>query len=272
MLLRITSDIHMEQFVHQTSVVGTDWANYMVPPKPRDSEAVLVLAGDIMELKYVMHYAKAWKTLAARFKAVVYVPGNHEYCGSNPDTPYGTQTFFYFKELLRKYGKIYLLDNTAVTVEDVTFFGSTLWTDYNNDPLALTACMRMWDFRYGMDDNNGSPRLAHTQDYVERNKVAVAALETKATSANVVVSHFAPSHQSIHERYKDTNPHQINYHFVNNLDGLIYDKMQHVKLWIHGHTHTQFDYNIGETRVVCNPCGFPNEDTGHFGDLDYIEV
>lgn len=270
MLLRITSDIHMEQFVNQTSVDGTDWANYMVPPKSRDSEAVLILAGDIMELKYVMFYAKAWKSLAARFKAVVYVPGNHEYCGSNPATPHGSSTFFYFKELLRKYGKIHLLDNTSITIDGVKIYGTSLWTDYNNDPLGLTTCMRMWDFRYGMEDNNGSPRLVTTQDYVERHKLAVEKLAK--TDASVIVSHFAPSHQSIHERYKATDPHQINYHFVNNLDGLIYDSLQHVKLWIHGHTHTQFDYNIGNTRVVCNPCGFPNEDTGHFADLDYIEV
>jgi hypothetical protein len=27
-------------------------------------------------------------------------------------------------------------------------------------------------------------------------------------------------------------------------------------LWVHGHTHTSFDYRVGECRVVCNPRGY----------------
>ena len=27
-------------------------------------------------------------------------------------------------------------------------------------------------------------------------------------------------------------------------------------LWVHGHTHTSFNYTIGPTRVVCNPLGY----------------
>ena len=31
-----------------------------------------------------------------------------------------------------------------------------------------------------------------------------------------------------------------------------------IKLWTHGHTHEDFDYMIGSTRVVCNPRGYIN--------------
>ena len=31
------------------------------------------------------------------------------------------------------------------------------------------------------------------------------------------------------------------------------------KLWIHGHTHERCDYQLGTTRVVANPLGYPNE-------------
>jgi hypothetical protein len=27
-------------------------------------------------------------------------------------------------------------------------------------------------------------------------------------------------------------------------------------LWIHGHVHDSFDYQIGRTRIVCNPRGY----------------
>jgi len=29
-----------------------------------------------------------------------------------------------------------------------------------------------------------------------------------------------------------------------------------IRLWTHGHTHEDFDYEIGTCRVVCNPRGY----------------
>ena len=37
--------------------------------------------------------------------------------------------------------------------------------------------------------------------------------------------------------------------------------MGRAALWIHGHTHTRFDYRVRGTRVVCNPRGYPGEPT-----------
>jgi hypothetical protein len=31
---------------------------------------------------------------------------------------------------------------------------------------------------------------------------------------------------------------------------------ERVQLWIHGHTHSSFDYVVAGTRVVCNPRGY----------------
>ncbi|MDX8482282.1 hypothetical protein RFN28_28060 [Mesorhizobium sp. VK24D] len=30
-------------------------------------------------------------------------------------------------------------------------------------------------------------------------------------------------------------------------------------LWLHGHTHDSCDYQVGNTRVVCNPRGYEDE-------------
>ena len=40
-------------------------------------------------------------------------------------------------------------------------------------------------------------------------------------------------------------------------------------LWIHGHLHTQKDYKIGNTRVICNPRGYPDEPNNDFMQ-DYV--
>jgi hypothetical protein len=43
--------------------------------------------------------------------------------------------------------------------------------------------------------------------------------------------------------------------YSSDLSDLILDHPQ-IKFWTHGHTHDQFDYMIGSTRVVCNPRGY----------------
>ena len=29
-----------------------------------------------------------------------------------------------------------------------------------------------------------------------------------------------------------------------------------IKVWTHGHTHDNFDYIVGECRIICNPRGY----------------
>jgi hypothetical protein len=46
-----------------------------------------------------------------------------------------------------------------------------------------------------------------------------------------------------------------------------------IKLWTHGHTHEEFDYMIGSTRVVCNPRGYADyEEIADNFKLKYWEI
>ena len=51
----------------------------------------------------------------------------------------------------------------------------------------------------------------------------------------------------------------INSAFVSNLDDWIATK--DIALWIHGHAHNSSDYVYEDTRVVCNPFGYLNNET-----------
>jgi calcineurin-like phosphoesterase family protein len=42
-------------------------------------------------------------------------------------------------------------------------------------------------------------------------------------------------------------------------------------LFIHGHVHWPFDYRVGSTRVLCNPCGYPGENP-NFNPALVVEV
>jgi Icc-related predicted phosphoesterase len=65
----------------------------------------------------------------------------------------------------------------------------------------------------------------------------------------VVVTHMAPSMESIADRFADDKVFAA---FTSRLDGMI----GQADLWIHGHTHDSFDYQVGGCRVVCNPLGY----------------
>lgn len=40
--------------------------------------------------------------------------------------------------------------------------------------------------------------------------------------------------------------------FASNLD----DMIERADVWVHGHTHSSFDYKVEKSRVVCNPLGY----------------
>jgi len=70
----------------------------------------------------------------------------------------------------------------------------------------------------------------------------------------VVVTHHAPSSQSVHPRYAND---LLTPAFASNLENLM--DGDRPTLWVHGHMHDAFDYEVYGTRVVCNPRGYtPN--------------
>ncbi|HHJ15617.1 MAG TPA: hypothetical protein ENJ80_02855 [Gammaproteobacteria bacterium] len=70
----------------------------------------------------------------------------------------------------------------------------------------------------------------------------------------VVVTHHAPSSQSVHPRYaRDL----LTRAFASNLEHLMAG--DRAAAWVHGHMHESFDYKVHGTRVVCNPRGYAPE-------------
>ena len=86
----------------------------------------------------------------------------------------------------------------------------------------------------------------------------------------VVVGHHAPSKLSTKPQYeKDI---MVNGAYSSELSDFILDRPQ-IKVWTHGHTHHNFDYMIGSTRVVCNPRGYIHyEGQADTFELQFLEV
>ena len=48
--------------------------------------------------------------------------------------------------------------------------------------------------------------------------------------------------------------------FLPPMDPILDDLVSKADLWIHGHVHESYDYDIGNCRVVCNPRGYTDDE------------
>ena len=246
------SDIHLE-FDYKAD----DFCNALKGGREGHTEDVLVLPGDV-----TVKNKTRWLTLISPvFKHIIYVLGNHEFYHQNLDNTYRKT-----KEGLPD--NVHLLQNESVTLDGVTFHGTTLWTDIDKgNPLSyMTANQSMNDFRLIRADG-GHSRFTPQRSHTEHN-VAKLFLRDNVKEGDVVVTHHAPSFQSIHEKYKGSN---LNGCYASDLSDLILDIKP--SLWFHGHLHDTVDYMIGDTRILCNPRGYVDiELNDEFEEMKYVEI
>ena len=154
------------------------------------------------------------------------INGNHDYYGG-----YFSDAIYHTKTL---------------EVNGIKIAGATLWTDLSKHLDWVYYVNGLIDYRYIKDVTH--QRMMDTHD---THKFFLL-----NSGADIIVSHHTPSFQSVHEKYRGS---PFNSSFSNNLDEQILAMKKPPKLWIHGHTHDDFDYMIGNTRVVCWPRGYKNE-------------
>lgn len=258
---------------------------------------VLVLSGDILVAADIgrpdphnfMEGARSNRVrdfmsrCSVEFPHVVYIMGNHEHYNGDFAT-----TATKIRYMLAEFSNIHFLDKECVKIQDIMFVGGSLWTDMNNeDPLTLYHIKSMMnDFRIVQNSSRMLSRKVplYTKDeagnqvidgYKFKSEVstfspedAVAdhrtmmqylqtVMQNDPAGRYVVVGHHAPSKQSTHPRYQRET--LMNGGYSSDLEAFIVDHPQ-IALWTHGHTHEDFDYMVGETRIVCNPRGYINHE------------
>lgn len=265
MKLAIASDLHFE---FGPIVLNND-----------ESADVLILAGDTIPANFVRKdrsdnqalelrnlFATFLGNISKQFKHVIMIAGNHEHYHYRFE-----KTIPLMKSIVVDYPNIHFLEKEAMVIDDITFIGATLWTDFNrSDPTTMNAA------RYGMNDYRiiqfEDRRLSPDDVFKEHIDTIqfISSLAGDIPGKIVVVGHHAPSNKSTHPRY--ANDYEMNGSYSSNLENFIMDN-QNIELWIHGHTHTGFDYEIGNTRIVCNPRGYIGHEPGAESfKLKYVEV
>lgn len=229
---------------------------------------VLVLAGDIGKRQHAITYAI---TLAnGNADHIVIVMGNHCFWGERYD-----KALRKVREEAAKYPNVHFLENDTVEINGVHFIGATAWTDFtyggNGQPLnMLDAAASMNDYKkIGWKTADGRYGKLRPQNLLEINLASREYIFGKLNEFGggdcVVVTHHAPTHLSIPEKFQGNN---LNASYVNAWGNQI--AYGGPRLWFHGHIHTACDYMVGETRILCNPLGYPGETKDH--DIAFVEL
>lgn len=234
MKIQIASDLHLE-FLRRTHP-----AFPVVQPTDAD---VLVLAGDIANGADGIEAFADWPT------PVVYISGNHEFYGGEVHA---------VQDVLRAASArtgdhVRYLERREAILGGVRFLGCCLWTDYalNGDPEAAmeAAAQFMVDHRKILIGEHPFTARHALALHRESRGWLEAKLREPFAGQTVVVTHHGPHPGSVHPHYAD---HPANPGFVSDLTPLI----GQAALWIHGHTHSSFRYEVKGTAVIANPRGY----------------
>lgn len=276
MKLRIYSDLHLE------------FNRWQLPALADDENTILVLAGDIYHHGLTADVAIQW---APRFRALLLVLGNHDYYGNTLD---GARQ--QIEQKLQQSGvtNIHLLSNSQVTLDNTTFIGGTLWTQFQTptkesgyceapadpDPFTMYQVQQfMPDYKqidFGPTAKENTPSLLLQQHRRTANylKQELPALRSKKHHRLVVITHHVPSFALIHPIWK---AHPLSGAYASSLlDDLPAEALP--DMWIFGHQHEPIKCHHRGVLCVSNPLGYSkktrvdNPDFNRQGQLDIVQA
>jgi predicted phosphodiesterase len=232
------SDLHLEFEAYQTAVTAD----------------IVILAGDI----HVGTKGLSWARECFPDSEIIYVAGNHEYYHHQYQ-----ELLFQIRNKSKQLG-IYFLEKDEVILNNLRFLGCTLWTDYRcSEHLSQEDALEMVNYRLAdhrlIRFNND---VFSTRHALALHLESTAWLKQKLVNESflhktVVITHHGPSTHCIHKRF---GAGELAGAFYSDLPELL----NQVDLWIYGHTHSNLDMMIGNTRLLSNQRGYPKE-----GILDF---
>lgn len=215
-----------------------------------DHADIVVLAGDVN----VGTKGIKWIKEAIPNKPVIYILGNHEYYkGSYP------KTLNKIKEASLD-TNVHVLENAFIDIDGIRFHGATLWTDFSifGNPVQYGMLCQPKMNDYKMIRRDLSYSKMRTLDTFKIHQFSkqwlLESLEDSKGLKNIVVTHHAPSIQSVPDHYKED---PLTAAYASDLEDVI--KEYQPLYWIHGHIHTPCRYKIEKTEIICNPHGYIDE-------------
>ena len=299
---QVISDLHLSNNNYQINKNTTIFDRLT----PEDHVDGLILAGDLSPIFYLAQcnceldsledlinctckphqrsdiFGHIYDWLSS-YDRVIYVAGNHEYYsgafhGDGLTVDLMDQVA---KNILPNNVEYCGNENKVFNYMGVNFICSTLWAPGGRTP------MEEVDIKTMLNDFVLIPEFTY-ETMVERYKENVKWIEDalvirrnqqileKSQSPDhndktIVVTHHAPSKRSVHSRFANS---LCNGAFAGDLDVMI-EGNPIIDYWIHGHTHNSFEYEVGLTKVICNPRGYQYNrgiENEFFDELKIIEL
>jgi predicted phosphodiesterase len=183
---------------------------------------------------------------------VIFIAGNHEFYNNSIE---GYETL---KLEFKDSENITFLQDNYITLNGVNIYGTTLWSSLDSSLDTNTL------YKHGKDGMNDfkfikyKNALLDPSDLVDFYNDALSKmtsfLQEKKNEKTIIMTHNSPSHSSNLSKYRTS---LLNPFFCNKMDDYILEHKPNV--WIHGHLHNTTLYKIGDTRIICNPLGYPYE-------------
>ncbi|HLK43460.1 MAG TPA: metallophosphoesterase, partial [Thermoleophilia bacterium] len=199
----------------------------------------------------------------------IYVAGNHEFYG------HAMPGLIADLRAAAAGSSVHVLERDEVTIDGVRFLGCTLWSDFEFDgadhrELSMRVCERAVS-DYHVIHNGSADRVLRAQDtrelHVASRRWLAGRLADVHAGPTVVVTHHSP--------YISWRPPQevlrlIAGAFVSDLSELM--DGERARLWVYGHTHRWADIDVAGTRLLSNPCGYPNEPVAGYDPAFVVDV
>jgi len=235
MTIQYCSDLHLEM------IENAKWikANPLEPVGD-----ILILAGDIIPFTELEHHQDFFSYLSDHFKTIYWLPGNHEYYGSDISGHSGS-----FREAIRS--NVILLNNRVEEVEDSTIVFSTLWSHIS--PAAEWEIARaVTDYRMITCDGERFRPLHSNRLHRESRAFVEAAVAAASSSRLLVATHHVPTLQHYPKQFMGS---VINEAFATEM--FEYIEASPITTWIYGHHHSNTpEFMIGNTRMLTNQLGY----------------
>lgn len=250
MKVRIASDLHVDlnemcynispqEIINKLSLKGID---------------LLILAGDTAEYPKNLAFCLKIMEQFPELK-IIEIPGNHLYYT-------GEKLFLSMDEIddlcrnfAKDYENYYFLNNNVVTIDNIDFIGSTMWTRLGERFSYIKTIVRCLSDFYCILNNNYE--LISYHDIIKLHNKSWEFIKNslnKSKNECVVITHHAPFYEYLSE---------VSHAFGIDLKQRLC-RLKHLpKCWIYGHTHVnsskKFVCKNGDFPMITNQFGYKGE-------------
>lgn len=243
MKIQYCSDLHLE-FPENRALIERE------PLKPVGD--ILIIAGDFFLFNRSLEIISNFISFVSEnFKTVYWLPGNHEYYGSDASQAASS--------VMKKIASnVFLINNSSVQLDNVNFIFSTLWSEIY--PINAYHCEENVNDFHVIRFNG---KLLTTDKFNSFYRRSVNFIEEElinhADKTNIIVTHHVPTLFNYPEQYINSN---INNAFAVELSSL--SKKHSIHSWIYGHSHVNTrPFVLNKTQYLTNQLGYISLDE-HF--------